>query len=65
MSLPTEAEIFAQLMEHIRKAQENCATLAHLTRDNDALKAQGWLACSEMFKKVGSQVTKLAMRKFN
>jgi len=64
MSLPTQGEVFAELTEHIRKAQENCATLAHLTRDDDKLRSQGWLAISEMFKLTLKNVTTLAMRKY-
>jgi hypothetical protein len=65
MSIPTEGEIFSQLLEHIRKAQEAAAMLGHLTRDNDKVKAQGWLAISEMFKLTVKNVTKLAMRKMH
>lgn len=65
MSVPTPGEEFAKLIEHLRKAQEAAAMLAHLTRDDDKLRAQGWLAVSEMFKKVQSQVTKLAVSRLN
>jgi hypothetical protein len=65
MSLPTEAEVFAQLLEHLRKAQEASATLGHLTADNDKLRSHGWLGISELLKRMVVQVTKLAMRKFN
>lgn len=65
MSLPTEGEVFAQLMEHLRKCQEAAASLAHLTRDDNRLKAQGWMAVSEMFKKVQHQVIDLAKRKMH
>ncbi len=63
MSLPTRGETFAKLLEHIRKAQEEAATMAHLTADDDATHSQGWLAVSEMFKRTASQVTKLATRR--
>lgn len=64
MSIPTQGESFAKLMEHLRYAQEDAATLAHLANANDnrAL-AKGWLAVSEMFKKVQHQVTLLATGK--
>ena len=64
MTVPTHGESFAKLMEHIRYAQEEAATLAHLARANDqrAL-ADGWISVSELFKRVGFQVTQLAMRK--
>lgn len=62
MSLPTRGETFAKLIEHVRKAQEEAAVMAHLVRDEDRLVAQGWLAMSEMFKKVAHQVTMLATK---
>lgn len=63
MSVPTQGEEYAKLMENLRHAQENCAMLAHLTRDEDRLRAQGWLGISELIKRMLIQVTKLAMRK--
>jgi hypothetical protein len=63
MSLPTTGEVFAQLIEHIAKAQEAAAMLYHLEADNNKLQAQGWLAVSEMFKLTRTNVTKLAMKK--
>lgn len=65
MSLPSEAEVYAQLMEHLRKAQEAAATLGHLCADNDHLRSKGWLGISELMQRMTHQVTKLAMRKFN
>lgn len=62
MSIPTSGETFSQLIEHIAKAQEKAADMAHLTRDDDHRKAQGWLAVSEMFKLIRHQVTKLATK---
>jgi hypothetical protein len=62
MTLPTKGEIFTQLLEHLRLAQENAATIAHLTRDDDHLHAQGWMAVSEMFKQVQVTVTTLATK---
>jgi hypothetical protein len=63
LNLPTTGETFAILVEHLRKAQESCATLAHLTRDSDHLHAQGWLAIEEMLKKTVRTVTQLATRR--
>ena len=62
MSLPTKGEEFAKLMEHLRKAQECAAMIAHLERDASKLTAQGWLAVSEMFKLVQHKVTELATK---
>lgn len=63
MGLPTPAEKYAELMEHVRKAQEASAMLAHLEADNNKLISQGWMAVSEMFKLVGHKITNLAMGK--
>lgn len=63
MSVPTKAEAFARLTEHLRLAQEEAATLSHLSKLNDEdLIAQGWLAVSEMFKLTLHQVTNLATK---
>ena len=64
MSVPTQGESFSKLIEYIRMAQEESATLAHLANANDDRKlATGWLAVSEWFKRIQEQVTQLAMRK--
>ena len=63
MSLPSRGETFAKLIEFLRKAQEEAATLAHLTRDEDKFQAQGWLAVSEMLKNTQIGVTKLATKR--
>ena len=62
MSIPTKGETFAKLIEHLRRAQEDAAMMAHLIRDDDKLIAQGWVAISEMLKKTVHNVTKLATR---
>ena len=63
MSLPTTGEQFSQLIEHLRKAQENACMIAHLTRDEDKLHAQGWLGVSELLRRTQIQITKLATRR--
>lgn len=63
MSLPNEAEVFTQIIYHVRKAQEACATLAHLRRDADKKNALGFLAMSEMFKLLVVKITELATGK--
>jgi hypothetical protein len=65
MGIPTEGEVFSQLLEHVRKAQEASAMLAHLCDDRDKLRRQGWLAISEMFKLTVKNITALAMRKMH
>lgn len=62
MSIPTKGETYAQLIEHLVKAQEAAAMMAHLHRDDSRLMAQGWLAVSEMFKKTQYQITNLATK---
>jgi len=63
MSIPTKGEEFAKLIEHLVKAQECAAMIAHLTRDEDKLHAQGWIAVSEMLKLTKIKVTDLARRR--
>jgi hypothetical protein len=65
MSLPTESETFAKLLEHLRLAQEDAAMLGHLCADNEPTRSHGWLGISELIKRIVAQVTKLAMRKWN
>lgn len=64
MSIPTRGETYAQLTEHLRKAQEACAMMAHLhnTEDNkvDRLLARGWLGMEELMKRIVHQVVELA-----
>lgn len=63
MTVPTKGEAYSKLMEYIRKAQEESAMLAHLANANDDRKmAYGWLAVSELFKKMQHQVTELATK---
>ena len=62
MSIPTRGETFAVLIEHLRKAQENAAMMAHLEADTDRLVSKGWLAIEELLKKTIYNVTRLAKR---
>lgn len=56
MSAPTRSEVYATLTEHLRLAEENAATLAHLTnedgRPSSKVLAIGWLNVAEIMKKV-------------
>lgn len=67
MSIPTKSEEYIKLIEHLRKAQEACAMLAHLNNaDGDkmgGLLARGWLGVEEMLKKMLHRVTELATGK--
>jgi hypothetical protein len=61
VSIPTHGETYARLMEHLRKAQEESAMMAHLHKANDAHRlALSWLAVSEKFKQLQHQLTILA-----
>ena len=61
MAVPTRGETYVQLIEHLRLAQEGCATLAHLDRANgDVALANGWLTLSELFKRAQHNVIELA-----
>ena len=66
MGVPTQGECFARLVEHVRKAQEEAAMLAHLynadgrTGGKDRTMALGWLAVSEQLKKFVHTVTEFA-----
>jgi hypothetical protein len=64
MSIPTVSEQYAQLMEHIRKAQENAAMIAHLhNADGDApgmVLGRAWLHVEDGLNKMAMTVTKLA-----
>jgi hypothetical protein len=64
MSPPTVSEQYAQLMEHIRKAQENAAMIAHLHNENgDApgmVLGRAWLHVEDNLNKMASMITNLA-----
>ena len=61
MSVPTQGEVFAKLIENLVYAQEHSATLAHLANANDDTSlAKGWLMVSENFRKMQRQITQLA-----
>jgi hypothetical protein len=65
MALPTEAEVYTQFMEHLRKAQECSATISHLTGLNSSKTAttRGWLIVSEQLKRMQQVITEIAMGK--
>jgi len=63
VTVPTEGESFAKLIEHLRLAQEDAATLAHLAQANDRRKrAIGFLAVEQQLKLTVAAVTQLATR---
>jgi len=61
MSIPTQGETYARLLEYLRKAQEEAAMMAHLLQANDSTRlALAWLAVSENMKKMQHHLTILA-----
>ena len=63
MSVPTQGEAYSKLMEYLRLAQEEAATLAHLANANDDRKlALGWLKVSENFKNMQHTITRIATK---
>lgn len=69
MSVPTPAETYAKLIEHIRLSQEDCAMMAHLIRaegsKEDHVLANAWLTIEELLKRMQWQVTQLAQGRLN
>jgi hypothetical protein len=69
MSIPTVQEEFAQLIEHLRKAQEHCATIGHLTglqgSKEDRVLGNAWVTVSEMLKLMQIKTTTLAQGRLN
>lgn len=65
MSLPGRGEIYQRFTEHLRLAQEDAATLAHLHADDQVTgraKAMGFLAISEALKEMQHNVMLLATK---
>ena len=69
MSLPTIAEEYAKLIEHLRKGQENAAMIAHLLNSEGggkgAVLSRAWLHIEDNLKKMCDIVTKLAQGRLN
>lgn len=68
MGTPTHGEVYMKLIEDVTHAQEGAAMLAHLTRaqsssHKDNALADGWIAVSELMKRINFQVIKLAQGK--
>ena len=60
--LPTKGEKFAELIEHLRLAEEAAAMLGHLHADEDKVMSRGWLGVSQLLNKTVKAVTDLATR---
>ena len=63
-SVPTVAEEYSKMLEHLRKAQESSYMLAHLVRAQGGRKdnaiADGWFSVGELIKRMNYQITQLA-----
>jgi hypothetical protein len=59
----SEADTFAQLLEHLRLAEEAAYVIGHLNKTcGQDLKGQGFLAIGEMLKLTQINVTNLATK---
>ncbi len=67
MSVPTQGETLAQLIEHLKLAQELAYTQSHLTRAmggrKDNALADGWYSIGELLKRVNHQVIQIGQGK--
>ena len=64
MNIPTVAEEYSKMLEHLRLAQESSYMLAHLVRAQGGSKdnaiADGWFSIGELIKRMNHQITQLA-----
>ena len=59
----SSADTYAQLIEHLRLAEEGCYILGHFYKAQDDFnKGQGFLAVGEMLRMTGINVTNLATK---
>lgn len=66
MSVPTQGETYAKIIEYLRKLQEETAMMAHLiAAQDDRSLAISWLQVSENFKKMQHSLTELAKKGMN
>lgn len=66
--IPTRGDAFSKLIHHLNEAADQASVLSHLHRTEDSkmdeLSAKGWLAVHELLLRTRTQITKLAMSKF-
>lgn len=63
MTVPTQGETFARLLEHLRLAQEDTATMGHLCNANDENElARAWLKVAENLRRMQHLVTHMARK---
>lgn len=66
ITVPTEAEEYAKLMEFLIRCQESASMLAHLSNNygpKGRSRAIGWLAVEQQFKLTQAVITRLATGK--
>lgn len=67
MTVPTQGETLARLIELLKQAQENAYTMSHLTRAmggrKDNALADGWYSIGELLKRVNYQVIQIGQGK--
>lgn len=63
MSVPSKGEAFAILLDHLRYAQEQAATLGHLAySDQDHTLGEAWLQVSENLRRAQDIIMRLATK---
>lgn len=63
MSVPTQGETYAKIIEYLIKLQEESAMMAHLASANDERTlSNAWLKVSENFRKMQHSLTQLATK---
>lgn len=64
----TRGEAFSKLIHHIEEAADQASVLSHLHNteisEMDALMSKGWLGVHELLLRMKTQITKMAMNKF-
>lgn len=69
MSIPTVDETYVKLREHMTKAQESAAMLAHLYNADASRKGQvmakGWLAASEAIRLMNLKIVAIMQGRLN
>jgi len=68
MGVPTPGEVLAKLIQDIAHAQEGMAMMGHLVKADASNKKQvalgdGWIALSELMRRVNHQVIEMAKSK--
>lgn len=66
---PTPGITYMKLINNLREAQDACAMLSHLSNTESGIKdialAKGWIAISEMLRRMQAKVTEMAQGRLN